>query len=148
MRSGIDSAAVDPAVRPQDDLFAHVNGRWLATTQIPQDRGRYGTFDVLRETAEEHVRSIIEEVAAGAPQAGTVAAKVGDLYASFMDQGAVEALGVKPLGDDLERVAAVADAGDVVAVTGTFGRSGVLGLVIPFVNTDDRDPSRYVVYLE
>ena len=148
MRSGIDSTAVEPAVRPQDDLFAHVNGRWLATTQIPEDRGRYGTFDVLRETAEEHVRSIIEEVAAGAPEAGTVAAKVGDLYASFMDQGAVEALGVKPLGDDLERVAAVADAGDVVAVTGAFGRSGVLGLVIPFVNTDDRDPSRYVVYLE
>ena len=86
MKSGIDQAGVDPDVRPQDDLFAHVNGRWLATTQIPEDRGRYGTFDVLRETAEEHVRAIIEEVAAGAPEAGTVAAKVGDLYASFMDE--------------------------------------------------------------
>ena len=86
MKSGIDHAAVDPDVRPQDDLFAHVNGRWLATTQIPEDRGRYGTFDVLRETAEEHVRAIIEEVAAGAPEPGTVAAKVGDLYASFMDE--------------------------------------------------------------
>ena len=88
MRSGIDPAAVDPDVRPQDDLFAHVNGRWLATTRIPEDRGRYGTFDVLRENAEEHVRAIIEEVAAGAPQPGTVAAKVGDLYASFMDEAA------------------------------------------------------------
>ncbi len=84
MKSGIDQAAIDPDVRPQDDLFAHVNGRWLATTTIPEDRGRYGTFDVLRETAEEHVRAIIEEVAAGAPEPGTVAAKVGDLYASFM----------------------------------------------------------------
>ena len=148
MRSGIDPAAVDPDVRPQDDLFAHVNGRWLATTQIPEDRGRYGTFDVLRETAEEHVRAIIEEVAAGAPEQGTVAAKVGDLYASFMDEAAVEALGVQPLADDLERVAAVADAGDVVALSGSLGRAGVLGLVIPFVNTDDRDPNRYVVYLE
>ena len=96
MKSGIDQAAIDPDVRPQDDLFAHVNGRWLATTQIPEDRGRYGTFDVLRETAEEHVRAIIEEVAAGAPEPGTVAAKVGDLYASFMDEQAVEALGVSP----------------------------------------------------
>ena len=148
MKSGIDPAAVDPDVRPQDDLFAHVNGRWLATTRIPEDRGRYGTFDVLRETAEEHVRAIIEEVAAGAPEPGTVAAKVGDLYASFMDEEAVEALGVGPLADDLERVRAVSDADDVVALTGGFGRSGVLGLVIPFVNTDDRDPSRYVVYLE
>src|SRR4029079_3909965 len=84
VKSGIDQADIDPDVRPQDDLFAHVNGRWLATTTIPQDRGRYGTFDVLRETAEEHVRAIIEEVAAGAPEPGTVAAKVGDLYASFM----------------------------------------------------------------
>jgi putative endopeptidase len=148
VKSGIDQTGVDPDVRPQDDLFAHVNGRWLATTQIPQDRGRYGTFDVLRETAEEHVRGIIEEVAAGAPEAGTVAAKVGDLYASFMDEAAVEALGVAPLADDLARVAAVADAGEVVALTGALGRDGVSGLVIPFVNTDDRDPGRYVVYLE
>jgi putative endopeptidase len=148
VRSGIDQDAVDPEVRPQDDLFAHVNGRWLATTQIPQDRGRYGTFDVLRERAEEHVRVIIEEVAAGSPEAGSVAAKVGDLYADFMDEDAVEALGVTPLAADLERVAAVTDAGDVVAVNGVFGRSGVNGLVIPFVNTDDRDPGRYVVYLE
>ena len=59
MKSGIDQAAIDPDVRPQDDLFAHVNGRWLATTKIPEDRGRYGTFDVLRETAEQHVREII-----------------------------------------------------------------------------------------
>ena len=148
MRSGIDQSAVDPAVRPQDDLFAHVNGRWLATTPIPEDRGRYGTFDMLRERAEEHVRVIIEEVAAGDPEAGTVAAKVGDLYAAFMDEVAVEALGVAPLADDLARVGAVADAGDVVALMGTLSRSGVMGLVIPFVNTDDRDPSRYVVYLE
>jgi putative endopeptidase len=148
VRSGIDPTAVDPDVRPQDDLFAHVNGRWLATTRIPDDRGRYGTFDVLRETAEEHVRAIIEEVAAGSPQPGTVAAKVGDLYASFMDEAAVEALGVGPLEHDLEQVRAVSDAADVVALTGVLGRAGVLGLVIPFVNTDDRDPSRYVVYLE
>ncbi|HYN68037.1 MAG TPA: M13-type metalloendopeptidase [Ornithinibacter sp.] len=148
MRSGIDPAAVDPDVRPQDDLFAHVNGRWLATTQIPEDRGRYGTFDVLRETAEEHVRSIIEEVAAGAPEPGTVAAKVGDLYASFMDHDAVESLGVQPLAADLARVAAVTSPGDVIATTGAFSRAGILGLVMPFVNTDDRDPSRYVVYLE
>jgi putative endopeptidase len=148
VKSGIDQNAVDPDVRPQDDLFAHVNGRWLATTQIPEDRGRYGTFDVLRETAEEQVRAIIEEVAAGAPEPGTVAAKVGDLYASFMAQEAVEALGVAPLAEELAQVAAVADAGDVVALSGVLGRAGVLGLVIPFVNTDDRDPGRYVVYLE
>ena len=148
MKSGIDPSAVDPNVRPQDDLFAHVNGLWIRATPIPADRGRYGTFDVLRETAEQHVREIIEEVAAGDPQGGTVAAKVGDLYASFMDEDAVEALGAQPLAQDLERAAAVSSPDEVMATSGAFGRAGILGLVMPFVNTDDRDPSRYVVYLE
>ena len=148
MRSGIDPTAVDPNVRPQDDLFAHVNGPWVRATPIPADRGRYGTFDELRETAEQHVREIIEEVAAGDPQSGTVAAKVGDLYASFMDEDAVEALGSQPLAQDLARAAAVSSPDEVVATSGTVGRAGILGLVMPFVNTDDRDPSRYVVYLE
>ncbi|GAA4395397.1 M13 family metallopeptidase [Ornithinibacter aureus] len=148
MRSGIDPSAVDTNVRPQDDLFAHVNGPWIRATPIPADRGRYGTFDVLRETAEQHVREIIEEVAAGDPQGGTVAAKVGDLYASFMDEDAVEALGAQPLAQDLERAATVSSPDEVMATSGAFGRAGILGLVLPFVNTDDRDPSRYVVYLE
>jgi len=148
VRSGIDPTAVDPNVRPQDDLFAHVNGPWVRATPIPADRGRYGTFDELRETAEQHVREIIEEVADGDPQSGTVAAKVGDLYASFMDEDAVEALGSQPLAQDLARAAAVSSPDEVMATSGTFGRAGILGLVMPFVNTDDRDPSRYVVYLE
>ncbi|QIM20428.1 peptidase M13 [Phycicoccus sp. HDW14] len=148
MRSGIDTASVDETVRPQDDLFAFANGGWLAHTEIPDDRGRYGTFDTLRESAEEHVRTIIEETAAGSPAAGTVAAKVGDLYSSFMDEAAVDALGAGPLAADLERVAAVADAPGLLRLLGELARDGVMGPVIPYVNTDDRDPDRYVVYLE
>ncbi len=148
MRSGIDTAALDPDVRPQDDLFAHVNGTWLATTEIPGDRGRYGTFDVLREQAEAHVRAIVDEVAAGSPEPGTVAAQVGELYASFMDEERVDALGVEPLRADLERIGEVRDAAGVVALLGSLGRQGVSGFVIPFVNTDSGDPDRYVVYLE
>ncbi|WP_299441680.1 M13 family metallopeptidase [uncultured Phycicoccus sp.] len=148
MRSGIDTSALDPSVRPQDDLFAAVNGGWLARTEIPDDRGRYGTFDALRETAEEHVRTIIEEVAAGSPAPGTVAAKVGDLYSSFMDEEAVERLGAAPVLADLERVAAVRDAAGVARLLGELAREGVDGFVVPFVNNDDRDPDRYVVYLQ
>ncbi|MGL5818668.1 MAG: M13 family metallopeptidase [Phycicoccus sp.] len=138
----------DLAVRPQDDLFGHVNGRWLAQTDIPADRGRYGTFDALREAAEEQVRVIIEEVAAGSPQPGSVAAKVGHLYASFLDEAAVEARGPEPLRADLERVAGVASSAEVMGLLGELARSGVDGLVAPIVSTDDRDPDRYVVYLE
>ncbi|MGL5865110.1 MAG: M13 family metallopeptidase [Dermatophilaceae bacterium] len=138
----------DPTVRPQDDLFGHVNGHWLAQTEIPADRGRYGTFDMLREAAEERVRSIIENVTAGSPEPGSVAAMVGDLYASFLDEATIEARGLEPLGADLTRVAGVASSAEVMSLLGELARSGVDGIVTPIISTDDRDPDRYVVYLD
>lgn len=64
---------VDPSVRPQDDLFGHVNNHWLESVEIPADRGRYGAFDVLRERAEEDVRVLIDEVGQQV-QSGEIAA--------------------------------------------------------------------------
>ena len=148
MRSGIDLAAIDPTARPQDDLFRHANGSWLAATEIPADRGRYGTFDLLREAAEAHVREIITEVAQAAPTPGTVAAKVGDLYGAFMDTDRIEEVGLEPIAADLAAAGAVRDADDVISLLGRFAREGGGALFQPFVNTDDRDSTRYVVYLE
>ncbi len=148
MRSGIDPADLDREVRPQDDLFGHVNSRWVARTEIPGDRGRYGTFDILREQAEEHVRTLIELVAAGDAEPGSVARKVGDLYASFMDEEAVERLGVAPLTEGLAAVERVDGSAALLRLLGALGREGVDGLVHPIVSTDDRDPEAYVVYLE
>jgi putative endopeptidase len=148
VRSGIDLAAIDPSARPQDDLFRHANGSWLAATEIPADRGRYGTFDLLREAAEAHVREIITEVAQAAPTPGTVAAKVGDLYGAFMDTDRIEEVGLEPIAADLAAAGAVRDADDVISLLGRFAREGGGALFQPFVNTDDRDSTRYVVYLE
>ena len=105
MHSGIDRAHMDPTVRPQDDLFAHVNGTWLATARIPEDRSRYGSFDILRESAEAAVRDLIERAAEQQPELGTAAGKVGALYASFMDTERVDALGTDPLVAPLGEVA-------------------------------------------
>ena len=146
--SGLALDHIDPAVRPQDDLFGHANGAWLARTEIPADRGRYGSFDMLREQAEADVRAIITEVAEGSPEPGSVAAKVGDLYASFMDEERIEALGTDPLAADLDRVALVESPADLMRVLGALAREGVPGIVMPYVNTDARDSSRYVVYLQ
>ncbi len=148
MRSGIDRTAGDPTVRPQDDLFGHVNGGWIKQTEMPADRGRYGSFDRLRENAEEQVRDIITGVAEGNPEPGTVARKVGDLYSSFMDEARIEELGATPLAPFLAQIDAVSGPSDVMAALGGFLRAGVDGLVHPIVNTDDRDSTRYVVYLE
>jgi putative endopeptidase len=148
MRSGIDPSAGDPTVRPQDDLFGHVNGGWIKKTEMPADRGRYGSFDRLRENAEEQVRDIITGVAQGDPEPGTVARKVGDLYSSFMDEARIEELGAAPLAPFLAEIDEVSGPSDVMEALGRFLRAGVDGLVHPVVNTDDRDSTRYVVYLE
>jgi putative endopeptidase len=142
--SGLDLRWVDPAIRPQDDLFAHVNGRWLATHVIPEDRAQDGAFRVLRDRAEADVRAIIEQ-ASGEP--GSEARKIADLYASFMDTDRVEALGVAPLTPLLDEVAAAPDRAALAAVLGRRQREGRASLFGAFVSTDAKDSTRYLVHL-
>src|SRR4029077_4906173 len=65
--SGIPVDELDPGIRPQDHLFRHVNGRWLARTEIPADWARDGAVRILAEEAQNAVREIVEE-AASAPE--------------------------------------------------------------------------------
>jgi putative endopeptidase len=147
--SGIDLAQLDRTVRPQDDLFRFVNGRWLDTTEIPSDRARYGTFDILREQSLARVRDIIEEAAAdeSAPE-GSPARKVGDLYRSFLDTERIEAAGLEPLRPLLADVATVVDVDSLVGVMGRLHRLGVHGVLGTWVGPDEASPEDYVVYLE
>ena len=55
---------MNPDIRPQDDLFGHVNGRWLDDTEIPQDKSSWGAFIALADAAEQQVRDIITDLAA------------------------------------------------------------------------------------
>jgi putative endopeptidase len=91
LRSGIELSALSPGIRPQDDLFRHVNGAWLERTEIPDDKARWGSFHLIAEQAEKDVRAIIEESTTAEP--GTEARKIGDLFASFMDTERIERLG-------------------------------------------------------
>ena len=148
-KSGINLANLDRATRPQDDLFRFVNGTWLDTTEIPGDRARYGTFDVLREQSTARVRDLIEEAAAGEPgAAGSPQQQVGDLYASFMNTERVEELGLAPLAPLLSEVATVDSPEALIAAMGRLQRLGVTGVIAQFVAPDERAPDHYVVYLE
>ena len=148
MRSGIDMSHIDASTRPQDDLFGHLNGRWLAEAEIPADRSSDGVFHSLRDTAEADVRAIIEQ-AAEQSEPGTLGAKVGDLYASFMDEERIEALGRQPLRADLDAIAAVTDTEGLVGLMARLQLEGsVGGFVAPYVNTDAHDSTRYIVYLQ
>ncbi len=148
MRSGIDLQHLDPTVRPQDDLFGHVNGRWLAETEIPADRSSDGAFYALRDAAEADVRALIEAASVDA-EPGTLRWKVGAIYRSFMDEECIEALGRQPILDDLAAVRAVADTDSLVRIVARLQAQGsVGGFLAPFVNTDHREPDQYIVYLE
>jgi putative endopeptidase len=140
---------MDPDTRPQDDLFRHVNGRWLDTTDIPADRSSWGVFVELADQSEERVRTIIEDLAVaverGEHDGGSNPQKIGDLFRSFMDEQRVEELGAEPVRADLEQVAALPDLDALVAFVGGLERRGGGGFFGAYVNTDDRDANRYLV---
>ncbi len=146
LASGIDRDELDPAIRPQDDLYRHVNGRWVARTPIPADKARYGSFMILAEEAEKAVKEIIEQAQAAEP--GTPERKVGDLYASFMDEARIEALGAAPLAPLLAEVDAIDSTDALLTTVGSLERRGIAGFVQLFVDNDPGDPERYLVFVE
>ena len=147
LRSGIDLSHVETSVRPQDDLFGHVNGRWLAEYQMPGDRATDGAFRTLYDRAEEQVRELIMQAAAAAAPPGTDEQRIGDLYASFLDADAVEHRGVQPLLTELAAIAAAADPTALAAVIGVLQRTGVGGGVGLYIDTDSKNSSRYLVHV-
>src|SRR5215218_6340584 len=116
--SGIALSNIDPTVRPQDDLYRHVNGTWLRSTTIPDDRALEGTFTALRDGSELAVREIIEEAAARGAEASGIERKVGDLYNSFMDEAAVEAKGMEPIRERLDSIFRTTSAEELIALAG------------------------------
>jgi putative endopeptidase len=144
--SGILLDELDATIRPQDDLFRHVNGKWIDRTEIPSDKARYGSFYILAEEAEEAVREIIEEASSAA--AGTEERKFGDVFASFMDEKRIERLGARPLKPLLDEVDAIASVDSFLATAGRFERRGTSGFFQVFIDNDPGDPERYLVFLE
>ena len=137
---------VDERTRPQDDLFGHVNGRWYEQAEVPADLPMVGGFVDLALEAEAVVGDILREAAADADApAGSDRRKIGDLFASFMDEEAVEALGAAPLSDDLAAIDALTDVAELGALHGRLQRGLLDGLVLTYVNTDDRRSDRYIV---
>lgn len=144
--SGIQLDELDPSIRPQDDLYRHVNGKWIERTEIPSDKARYGSFYLLAEEAERNVRDIIVEAQNAEP--GTEERKFGDVFASFMDEAAVEARGAEPLQPLLADVDGISDVEELVSTIGRLERGGTSGFLQAFVDNDPGNPERYLVFLE
>jgi len=146
MTSGFDLGDLSETVRPQDDLYQYVNSEWIERTTMPEDKARYGTFDILADVAELAIREILDE-ARTAPEGGE-ARKVGDLYSSFLDEERINTRGVRPLIDRLAQVDALSSIDELLALIGRLQRRGVGGFYAVFVDNDPGDPERYVVLLE
>jgi len=146
--SGIDQSMMDSSVRPQDDFYRYMNGTWLKQTEIPADKTRYGSFDKVADVAEKTLRTIIE--AAGAAKdrpLGSDAQKVGDMYASFMNEASIERLSIAPIQADLDAIAQAKTSTDLAQWAATSEQKG---LSTPFsfsVSQDAKNSSQYIVQL-
>jgi len=145
--SGVETQYIDPAVRAQDDFFNHLNGKWLKDTAIPADKSSWGSFQKLDDDTQPQLRAIIEKSASGSPAAGTDAQRIGDFYASFVDEKKADALGLTPLTGELARIAAIKDKAELPALLAHLGQLGV-GVPYDFgIHQDAKDSTKYVADL-
>jgi predicted metalloendopeptidase len=148
---GFDPAELDTTIRPQDDFWRHVNGKWLAQTEIPADWAGYGTFQILAERTEQQLHALIEtaaqSVAKSSAPAGSDAQKIGGLYACFMAEGRLEQLGLQPLDAELASIAALRTHDEVLAWMGGALAAGIQVPLEFFVDADASDPARNLAYI-
>jgi len=143
LMSGLNLAAMDKAVRVQDDIFDYANGHWLKTTAIPDDRTSVSTDSMLSDRTLDELRGIVEAAAGetSAP-ADSEVRKLGELYASFMDEAAVEAAGLGSLKDELARIDALKSRSELPALFAHLNRIGVSTPYGIGVGPDARDATR------
>jgi putative endopeptidase len=141
---GVGLDMIDKSVTPGDDFNAYVNGKWIASNEIPADRQRFGAFDLLREGATQDVKALVEELIASNPEPGTQARRIVDAYNSYMDVEAIDARGLAPAYPYLTEIFAARDLESLVKL---FGTPGYPSLVSAGVTIDARNPSDYVVGL-
>ena len=152
--SGIDLQYIDPTVRAQDDFYRHVNGKWLATVEIPADKSAYGTGAMVFDKIQDQLHTLVDDVAAGKSAVANVdTKKIGDLYSSFMDEAALDNLGVKPLDAQFAKIDALKDAKGIpaliaglnrdVATVNAYGLASNAPVGIN-IHQDNKDATKYV----
>ena len=145
-KSGIFQGNFKSSIRPQDDLYRHVNGAWLDKAEIPSDRAADGAFYFLRDESEKSVRVIIEEIAKNGGTPGSNAQKIADLYNDFMDESKVEALDISPISADLERAQSISGLEEFTTALGHFEGRGLGGFFNGWVTADASDPTTNIAY--
>lgn len=146
-KSGIIQDNFKSSIRPQDDLYRHVNGGWLDKAEIPSDRAADGAFYYLRDESEKNVRVIIEEIAKVGGAHGSNAQKIADLYNDFMEEERVESLGISPISSDLDRAQNFSTLDEFTTLLGQFEGRGLGGFFSGWVTADASDPTTNIAYI-
>ncbi|MBV8404951.1 MAG: M13 family metallopeptidase, partial [Gammaproteobacteria bacterium] len=141
---GVDLSTRNLAVKPGDDFFSYANGGWYDRFTIPADKSSFGPFDRLDEISKERVRSIIEQAAAAHAPAGTPQQQIGDYYAAYMDEAAIEAHGLAPAQADLQRIAAARTHEQIAHLFGEPGFATLFDVQLP---ADFKNPDRYCIFV-
>ena len=152
----VNTSAIDATVKPGDDFWAYANGSWVKAHPIPDDLSAYGQSAILREQTSKRTVDLIQTAAQNA-KPGSEAQKIGDYYASFLDEAGIEALGIKPIAPMIDKVAAITDRKSLASYLGSTLRADVDILNATDMYTDNvfglwvspsfQDPSRYYPFL-
>src|SRR5690625_2654580 len=135
------------SARPQDDLYQHINGEWIDSFTIPDDRAGDGAMRELFDTAETKVRDIITSVSEPDQEPGSEGQKVADLYTSFMDVERINSLGVTPLDSTFAAIDAAEDKSELAALLARLEIEGIGGVLGGYVTADAKDSDVYALYL-
>lgn len=148
LATGIEKANIDNSVRPQDDFYLYVNGGWMKNNEIPGDKTSIGSFYDLRDTADENVKAIIEELAATkALKSGSDEQKVADLFRSYMDLDARNSAGIKPVQAVLDNIQAINNKSDLATFFGKYQSAGIGNPLAFYISIDAKDSSRYATHI-
>jgi predicted metalloendopeptidase len=154
LRVSTPDADIDHSVRPGDDFYRYANGNWLRTTAIPAGQSSYDSRAILVEKTSQRVRDLIQEAAASHPAQGSLAQKVGDYYASFMDADGIEVKGLAPLAEEMATISAITNTATLSAYLGSTLNTEVDGLTANgdhifgvWVNQSFSDSDHYVFHL-
>jgi putative endopeptidase len=123
--AGIDLAGMDRSIAPGDNFFAYANGGWIAATEIPADRGRYGTGVIIRDQTDVQVAAVVQKAAQTAAPAGSDLRLTGDYYAAFMDQDGIETRALRPIDALRAEIDAISDRHELARYLGETLRADV-----------------------
>ena len=136
------TASVDPGVQPGDDFYHYADGTWLKNNPIPSDQTSWGSFNILNEHNRDVLHLVLDDCAANTGAKGSPRQKVGDFFASGMDEAAIDAAGVKPVQPWFDKIAALKRAADLPALLAELHASGVAGFFTVFVDADEKESGK------